>query len=382
TGYFQGTVDLGAGDVTSAGSNDVFVTKLNAAGVHQWTTTLGGTNDDRPQSVAVDGSGNVHVTGYFQGTVDFGAGDVTSAGSADVFVVKLNSAGQAVVAPGGGGTPPPPPPPCPWPTATYATEPGCVEPLKGGISVDADGTLFTVGNLDVTGVTIDLEDGETATDIELVSGGTTTGYVLTSKQRIIGFGDTPATDPDGTDLVTLWPGETVTQLSNNRNGTYFVTSHGRVFDINGNPYVDLSRYVTTNNIVDIKTLDTGSGILIGADGAVFSFGLDLFQGSLGGQGIIDIIGGHLVPGGYYLLSATGTIHTFGDIAIAPDITALTTKVFDTETLNGRLIDVTPAGTGLCALGADGGLFDMLGAQHNTTLRAHTNPNTTAIDTTG
>jgi hypothetical protein len=47
-----------------------------------------------------------------------------------------------------------------------------------------------------------------------------------------------------------------------------------------------------------------------------------------------------------------------------------------------LIDVTPAGTGLCALGADGGLFDLLGATHNTTWRAHTNPNTTAIDTTG
>ena len=364
----------------------MFVTKLNSSGVHQWTTTFGGTGVDDSYSVAVDGDSNVYASGSFTGTVDFGAGNVTSAGSSDVFVVKLNSAGQAVVAPGGGGTPPPPPPPppppCPWPTAAYAYQSECVEPLKGGISVDADGTLFTVGNLDVTGVTIDLEDGETATDIELVSGGTTTGYVLTSKQRIIGFGDTPTTDPDGTDLVTLWPGETVTQLSNNRNGTYFATSHGRVFDTNGNPYVDLSRYVTTNNIVDIKTTDTGSGILIGADGSVFSFGVDLFQGSLGGQGVTDIIGGHLVPGGYYLLSATGTIHTFGDIAIAPDITALTTKIFDTETLNGQLIDVAPAGTGLCALGADGGLFDMLGAQHNTVLRAHTNPNTTAIDTTG
>lgn len=261
--------------------------------------TFGGTGTDYGHGIALDTAGNIHVTGTFGGTVDFGAGDVTSAGSYDGFVVKLNSAGQAVVAGGGGGggggTPAAPPPPCPWPTATYVTEPGCVEPLKGGISVDADGTLFTVGNLDVTGVTIDLEDGETATDIELVSGATTTGYVLTSKQRIIGFGDTPVTDPDGTDLVTLWPGETVTQLSNNRNGTHFATSHGRVFDINGNPYVDLSGYVTTNNIVDIKTTDSGSGILIGADG---------------------------------------------------------------------------------------GLFDMLGAQHNAVLRAHTNPNTTAIDTTG
>ena len=352
--------------------------------------TFGGTETDFSYGVTVDGSGNVYVTGTFQNTVDFGAGNVTSAGGNDGFVVKLNSAGQAVVAPGGGdgggggggGTPPPPPAPCPWPTATYVTEPACVEPLKGGISVDADGTLFTVGNLDVTGVTIELEDGETATDIELVSGGTTTGYVLTSKQRIIGFGDTPATEAAGRDLVTLWPGETVTQLSNNRNGTYFATSHGRVFDTNGNPYVDLSRYVTTNNIVDIKTTETGSGILIGADGSVFNFGVDLFQGSLGGQGITNIIGGHLVPGGYYLLSATGTIHTFGDIAIAPDITTATTESFDTDTLNAHIIDVTPAGDGLCALGADGGLFDMLGAQHNTVLRAHTNPNTTAIDTTG
>ena len=379
TGYFSGTVDFGAGDVTSAGATDGFVTKLNSSGAHQWTTTLGGTGNDYGWGVAVDGSSNVHVTGHFDGTVDFGAGDVASAGNYDGFVVKLDSAGDATVT-ASDPPPPAPPAPCPWPTATYAYQSGCVEPLRGAISVDADGTLFTTGTLDVTGVLIDLEAGETATDIELVPGATTTGYVLTSNQRIIGFGDTPTTGEAGKDLVTLREGETVTQLSNNRNGTYFVTSHGRVFDLDGNPYVDLSHYVTANNIVDIKTLDSGSGILIGSDGAVFSFGRDLFQGSLGGQGITNIVGGHLVYEGYYLLSATGTVYTFGDITTTPDITALTTKVFNTDTLNGQLIDVTPAGTGLCALGADGGLFDMLGAQHNTTLRAHTNPNTTAIDT--
>ncbi len=374
TGYFAGPVDFGAGNVASAGSFDVFVTKFDSAGAHQWTTTFGGTAEEYGYGVAVDGSGNVYTTGRFAGTVNFGAGDVTSAGNFDVFVVKLDSAGNATVT----TADPPPPAPCPWPTATYAAEAGCVEPLQGAISVDSDGTLFTTENLDVTGVSIDLEAGETAVDVELVPGATTTGYVLTSQQRIIGFGDTPAAK----DLVTLWAGESVTQLSNNRNGTYFVTSHGRVFDIDGNPYVDLSRYVTANNIVDIKTLDSGSGILIGSDGAVFSFGLDLFQGSLGGQGITNIIGGHLVHEGYYLLSASGTVYTFGDITTAPDITTLTTKVFNSETLNGQLIDVAPAGTGLCALGADGGLFDLLGSTHNTVLRAHTNPNTTAIDTTG
>ncbi|MCH2633222.1 MAG: SBBP repeat-containing protein, partial [Acidimicrobiales bacterium] len=89
TGHFTGTVDFGAGDVTSTGGYDVFVTKLNSSGVHQWTNTYGSTQDDTGNEVAVDSSGNVHVTGNFTGTVDFGAGDVTSAGSNDVFVTKL-----------------------------------------------------------------------------------------------------------------------------------------------------------------------------------------------------------------------------------------------------------------------------------------------------
>ena len=59
TGYFEGTVDFGAGDVTSNGDYDVFVTKVNAAGAHQWTTTFGGTQSDYSYEVAVDGSGNV-----------------------------------------------------------------------------------------------------------------------------------------------------------------------------------------------------------------------------------------------------------------------------------------------------------------------------------
>ncbi|MFL2986292.1 MAG: SBBP repeat-containing protein [Candidatus Poriferisodalaceae bacterium] len=40
-------------------------------GVHQWTTTFGGTGKATAgYGVAVDGSGNVHVTGDFAGTVE------------------------------------------------------------------------------------------------------------------------------------------------------------------------------------------------------------------------------------------------------------------------------------------------------------------------
>jgi peptidoglycan hydrolase-like protein with peptidoglycan-binding domain len=98
TGPFQGTVDFGGGNVTSAGpgSNDIFVLKLNSSGVFQWVNTLGGSADDRSYGIAVDSSGNSYVTGYFNGTVDFGGGDITSAGGADIFVLKLNSSGGGI----------------------------------------------------------------------------------------------------------------------------------------------------------------------------------------------------------------------------------------------------------------------------------------------
>ena len=54
-----------------------------AGGDPNWgSTTFGGTGSDRAYGgVAVDGSGNVYTTGAFSGTVNFGAGNVTAAGT-------------------------------------------------------------------------------------------------------------------------------------------------------------------------------------------------------------------------------------------------------------------------------------------------------------
>lgn len=102
TGIFERTVDFdpGPGTVEMSSFNnsrDVFVCKFNAGGNLLWARQLGGTQWDEGRGIEVDGSGNVYITGFFEGTADFdpGAGtfNLTSAGNRDVFVCKLNSSG-------------------------------------------------------------------------------------------------------------------------------------------------------------------------------------------------------------------------------------------------------------------------------------------------
>lgn len=92
TGYFSGTVNFGGGVVlTSAGNDDIFIAKYSGAtGAPLWSKRFGGTGFDQGRGVAVDGSGDVFVTGTFQTTVNFGGLSLTSAGFNDVFLVKLS----------------------------------------------------------------------------------------------------------------------------------------------------------------------------------------------------------------------------------------------------------------------------------------------------
>jgi hypothetical protein len=93
TGVFTETVDFGDGPVASAGAGDVFVVGLDPAGGHRWSRTFGGPGEDNGYWLAVDAQRNVVAAGFFADTVDFGDGPRTSAGLDDVFVVKLGPGG-------------------------------------------------------------------------------------------------------------------------------------------------------------------------------------------------------------------------------------------------------------------------------------------------
>jgi len=93
TGFFADTVDFGGGGFTSAGSLDIFLTKYDANGNHLWSKRFGDADLDDGYSVAVDSSGNVFVTGEFQGIVNFGGNNLASAGGRDIFLTKYDANG-------------------------------------------------------------------------------------------------------------------------------------------------------------------------------------------------------------------------------------------------------------------------------------------------
>jgi hypothetical protein len=93
-GNFQGSIDLGGAPLASAGGGDVFVSKRDPLGGHLWSKRFGGAGEQRGVSLAVDGAGDVVLVGTFSGSIDFGGGPLTSAGGVELFVARLDGDGN------------------------------------------------------------------------------------------------------------------------------------------------------------------------------------------------------------------------------------------------------------------------------------------------
>ena len=101
TGSFVGTVDFDPSAAsliyTSAGNEDLYISKFDSMGNLVWAKATGGPIDEAGYSIALDATGNVYTTGDFSyATIDFdpGAGVFNmTANGGDVFITKYNSAG-------------------------------------------------------------------------------------------------------------------------------------------------------------------------------------------------------------------------------------------------------------------------------------------------
>jgi hypothetical protein len=92
-GDFTGEVDFGGGPLRSAGSEDIFLVKLDPSGGHVWSKRFGDANNQGAVALAADGAGNVLLGGEFAGTLDLGGPVLTSAGGVDSFLAKLDPSG-------------------------------------------------------------------------------------------------------------------------------------------------------------------------------------------------------------------------------------------------------------------------------------------------
>ncbi len=137
TGLFQNTVDFDPGmglyNLTSAGDNDLFISKLNSSGDFIWCKSIGASGADAGYSLTIDDSTNIVVIGDFQETIDFdpgsGISNLTSAGNYDIFIAKFSNSGNFIWAKSIGGS---------------------ASDSPYGIATNATGNIFITGNYEGT----------------------------------------------------------------------------------------------------------------------------------------------------------------------------------------------------------------------------------------
>ena len=90
---FIGSVNYGGGLLSSAGGYDVAIVKLSSVGAHIWSKRFGGMNTESVYSIALDASSNIFITGFMNGSVDFGGGALTAYGGDDVYIASYTATG-------------------------------------------------------------------------------------------------------------------------------------------------------------------------------------------------------------------------------------------------------------------------------------------------
>ena len=142
-GVFQNVADFDPGaaafNLTSNGSFDIFILKLDDSGDFIWANSMGGADLDFSPSFTLYASEDIYVTGYYKNTVDFDPGEtvfnLTSNGGRDAFIQKLNTNGDFVWAKSFGGI---------------------EEDLGRSISFDSSGNLYVIGSFQNT---VDFDPG-------------------------------------------------------------------------------------------------------------------------------------------------------------------------------------------------------------------------------
>jgi len=136
--FTSDTLIFGSTTLTNASYDDfpdIFLAKYDANGNVLWAKSAGGKFGDEANSVAVDASGNIYVTGDFESpTITFDSTTLTNAGFNDIFLTKYDANGNVLWAKSAGGK--------------FGDE-------ANSVAVDASGNIYVAGNISTPTFTFD-----------------------------------------------------------------------------------------------------------------------------------------------------------------------------------------------------------------------------------
>ncbi len=101
TGNFYNSISFDNFTLTTSGGRDIFIVKYDPSGNFIWARKAGGSDDDSGNAIAVDGAGNVYVTGNFKSlylNIDTSSINNTNMSDCnnDVFIAKFVPAGNLI----------------------------------------------------------------------------------------------------------------------------------------------------------------------------------------------------------------------------------------------------------------------------------------------
>jgi hypothetical protein len=132
SGTFSGTMSVGGTTLTTNGDIDLFITKQDVAGTYLWVKQLVGSSSEANTHLVLDAANNLYIAGQTQSPTLILGTLTLSLAQADVFVAKLDGAGNFLWATGAGHT-------------AAAITPTNNPTQLLGMTLDASGTCYVTG---------------------------------------------------------------------------------------------------------------------------------------------------------------------------------------------------------------------------------------------
>jgi hypothetical protein len=173
-GQFENTVMVGQQSITSHGSTDVYVAKLESAtGNVLWAKAIGSMNGETVANAVVDNQDNIYIAGTYAGTIDLGGGNMlTGYGANDAMVMKLTPTGDIIWARGFGGTD------YDYGDSVAVNGNTVAFSMRYRSSMTVAGSTYTAAYFDIFVVALSATDGSITWDKSVGSSGIDIGYAI------------------------------------------------------------------------------------------------------------------------------------------------------------------------------------------------------------